>query len=68
MMDEALSSLSATLGDQPFLLGDRPYEADAAVFGMLHVLLHHKGAFPQLEEIVSGVGWLGLGGWGSRCA
>ena len=40
------------LGDKPFLFGDSPYVVDASVFGILDIILYHKGAMPQLEALV----------------
>lgn len=56
LVEESLDALSAVLGHQPFLLGSAPLEADASAFGLLHVLLRHKGAVPQLETLVR-LGW-----------
>ncbi len=35
LADRALASLSAILGDKPYLMGDRPCGADATVFGFV---------------------------------
>lgn len=56
LVEESLDALSAVLGHQPFLLGSAPLEVDASAFGLLHVLLRHKGAIPQLETLVR-LGW-----------
>ncbi|GAB4815055.1 hypothetical protein N2152v2_002101 [Parachlorella kessleri] len=52
LMDQDLEAISTLLGDKPFLFGDRPYEVDASVFGILDTILYHKGAVPQLEVLV----------------
>ena len=61
-MDQDLKAISALLGDKPFLFGDQPYEVDATVFGMLDIILYHKGAMPQLEALVGLQGHTGRSG------
>ena len=53
LMDQDLEAVSILLGDKPFLFGDRPYEVDASVFGILDIMLYHKGSAPELEGLVS---------------
>lgn len=52
LIQQDLATLSALLGDKPYLLGDAPTEADAAVFGVLDVILHDGIISRELRDMV----------------
>ena len=52
LLHDDLEALSAQLGDKPYLLGDGPCEADAAVFGILDIIVSGRVVSPEINEIV----------------
>lgn len=49
-----LQSLSAILGNKPFLMGDAPCEADASLFALLDGIIYSAIISPKYKNIVRG--------------
>lgn len=52
LLHDDLRAVSTILGDKPYLLGDAPCDADAAVFGALDQMVHGCTVSPELNEML----------------
>ena len=49
-----LQSVSAVLGNKPFLMGDAPCESDASLFAVLDAIIYSAAMSPEYKTIVRG--------------
>lgn len=52
LLHDDLAALSAILGDNPYLLGEAPCEADAAMFSVLEQIIYGQAISPEAKQIL----------------